>query len=63
MVGPPDLAWLAADMQPSGMFRVTGHTDADLSGVDRATGKLWLYPGPAIAAADRRLIGTTGWNG
>lgn len=70
-------AKLAADMQPSGMFKVTGHTDADLSsvgdltgdgtadlaGVDRATGKLWLYPGPTLAAADRRLIGTGGWNG
>ncbi|WP_433144598.1 FG-GAP-like repeat-containing protein [Actinomadura nitritigenes] len=70
-------AKLAADMQPSGMFKVTGHTDADLSsvgdmtgdgtadlaGVDRATGKLWLYPGPKLAAADRRLIGTGGWNG
>ncbi|MEV4673289.1 MULTISPECIES: FG-GAP-like repeat-containing protein [Actinomadura] len=70
-------AKLAADMQPSGMFKVTGHTDADLSsvgdltgdgtadlaGVDRATGKLWLYPGPTLAASDRRLIGTGGWNG
>ncbi|MFB4304742.1 FG-GAP-like repeat-containing protein [Actinomadura sp. GTD37] len=70
-------AKLAADMQPGGMFKVTGHTDADLSslgdlsgdgtadlaGVDRATGKLWLYPGPTAAAADRRLIGTGGWNG
>lgn len=70
-------AKLAADMQPSGMFKVTGHTDADLAsvgdltgdgtadlaGVDRATGKLWLYPGPKLAASDRRLIGTGGWNG
>lgn len=70
-------AKLAADMQPSGMFQVTGHTDADLSGVgdltgdgtgdlagvDRATGKLWLYPGPKLAASGRRLIGTGGWNG
>ena len=70
-------AKLAADMQPSGMFKVTGHTDADLASVgdltgdgtadlaaaDRATGKLWLYPGPGFAAADRRLIGSGGWNG
>jgi hypothetical protein len=70
-------AKLAADMQPGGMFKVTGHTDADLSSLgdltgdgtadlvaaDRATGKLWLYPGPSLAASDRRLIGTGGWNG
>jgi hypothetical protein len=70
-------AKLAADMQPSGMFKVTGHTDADLSSLgdltgdgtadvvaaDRATGKLWLYPGPTLAATNRRLIGTGGWNG
>jgi hypothetical protein len=70
-------AKLAADMQPSGMYKVTGHTDADLSSLgdltgdgtadvvaaDRATGKLWLYPGPTLAATNRRLIGTGGWNG
>ncbi|MFB9836684.1 FG-GAP-like repeat-containing protein [Actinoallomurus acaciae] len=70
-------AKLAADMQPGGMFKVTGHTDADLASLgdltgdgtadavatDRATGKLWLYPGPTLDAANRRLIGTSGWNG
>lgn len=70
-------AKLAADMQPGAMYKVTGHTDADLASLgdlsgdgtadlvatDRATGKLWLYPGPKLAAADRRVIGTGGWNG
>ena len=49
---------LAADMQPGGMYRISGHTDADLVSLgdqtgdgtadlvttDRATGQLWLYP-------------------
>ena len=70
-------ASLAADMQSGGMYTITGHTDADLASLgdqtgdgtadlvaaDRATGQLWLYPGPTFAAADRRLIGTGGWNG
>ena len=70
-------ASLAADMQPGGMDTITGHTDADLASLgdqtgdgtadvvaaDRATGQLWLYPGPTFAASDRRLIGTAGWNG
>ena len=70
-------AKLAADMQPYGLDKVTAHTDADLAsvgdltgdgtadlaGVDRATGKLWLYPGPKSAASGRSLIGNGGWNG
>jgi Peptidase_C39 like family/FG-GAP-like repeat len=70
-------AKLAADAQPGGLFKATGHTDADLSSVgdltgdgtadlaavERATGKLWLYPGPTAAASGRRLIGSGGWNG
>ncbi|MGI5224378.1 FG-GAP-like repeat-containing protein [Actinoallomurus sp. CA-142502] len=70
-------AKLAADMQPGGMYKVTGHTDADLASLgdltgdgtadvvatERATGKLWLYPGPTLDAANRRLVGTGGWNG
>ncbi|MFL6054255.1 MAG: FG-GAP-like repeat-containing protein [Actinoallomurus sp.] len=68
---------LAADMQPSGMYLVTGRTDvglstlgdqtgdgtADLVATDRATGRLWLYPGPTFGAAKRKLIGAGGWNG
>ncbi|MCO5968981.1 FG-GAP-like repeat-containing protein [Actinoallomurus soli] len=68
---------LAADMQPTGMFLVTGRTDvglttlgdqtgdgtADVVATDRATGKLWLYPGPKFAATSRKLIGSGGWNG
>ncbi|QKG23249.1 FG-GAP-like repeat-containing protein [Actinomadura verrucosospora] len=70
-------AKLAADAQSYGLDKVTAHTDADLSavgdmtgdgkadlaGVDRATGKLWLYPGPALTASARKVIGTGGWNG
>ncbi|MEV5704468.1 FG-GAP-like repeat-containing protein [Actinoallomurus sp. NPDC052274] len=68
---------LAADMQPTGMFLVTGRTDmglstlgdqtgdgtADAVAVDQATGKLWLYPGPKFAVTSRKLIGSSGWNG
>ncbi|MCO6008249.1 FG-GAP-like repeat-containing protein [Actinoallomurus purpureus] len=68
---------LAAGMQPTGMFLATGRTDvgltslgdqtgdgtADMVATDRVTGKLWLYPGPGFAAAKRKLIGSSGWNG
>ncbi|WP_326575718.1 FG-GAP-like repeat-containing protein [Actinacidiphila glaucinigra] len=43
---------------------LTGDGRSDLLGVEKATGKLWLYPGTGSGGLGaRKLIGTGGWNG
>ncbi|WP_328891906.1 FG-GAP repeat domain-containing protein [Streptomyces sp. NBC_00316] len=42
---------------------LTGDGRSDLLGVDKATGKLWLYPGTGNGSLGaRNLVGTGGWN-
>ncbi|ADB34293.1 FG-GAP repeat protein [Kribbella flavida DSM 17836] len=47
----------------AGVGDLTGDGKADVAAVEKSTGKLWLYRGPALAASTRLLIGTGGWNG
>ncbi|MFJ5136109.1 FG-GAP-like repeat-containing protein [Streptomyces sp. NPDC088707] len=43
---------------------LSGDGRSDLLGVEKTTGKLWLYPGTAGGGLGaRRLIGNAGWNG
>ncbi|WP_030325894.1 FG-GAP-like repeat-containing protein [Streptomyces flavochromogenes] len=43
---------------------LSGDGRSDLLGVEKATGKLWLYPGTGSGGLGaRKLIGTGGWNG
>jgi hypothetical protein len=43
---------------------LSGDGRSDLLAVEKATGKLWLYPGTASGTLGaRKLIGTGGWNG
>ncbi|MFE3070468.1 FG-GAP-like repeat-containing protein [Streptomyces sp. NPDC059247] len=42
---------------------LTGDKRSDLLAVEKATGKLWLYPGTSTGAlGGRKLIGSGGWN-
>ncbi|MFJ6576697.1 peptidase inhibitor family I36 protein [Streptomyces sp. NPDC091368] len=41
---------------------LTGDARSDLLAVEKATGKLWLYPGTATGLGARKLIGSGGWN-
>ncbi|MEV4942443.1 FG-GAP-like repeat-containing protein [Streptomyces zaomyceticus] len=42
---------------------LTGDARADLIAVEKATGKLWLYPGTSTGTLGaRKLIGSGGWN-
>lgn len=68
---------LAAASQKNGLAQLTGHRDvgltnvgdmtgddkADLAGVDRASGKLYLYPGPKYDRADGKVLDARDWNG
>ncbi|WP_395366912.1 FG-GAP-like repeat-containing protein [Streptomyces sp. YH02] len=42
---------------------MNGDGRADLYAREAATGKLWLYPGRAVALGARALVGSGGWNG
>ncbi|MFF7675626.1 FG-GAP-like repeat-containing protein [Actinacidiphila glaucinigra] len=43
---------------------LTGDGRSDLLGAEKATGKLWLYPGTSSGGLGaRKLIGNGGWNG
>lgn len=43
---------------------LSGDGRADLLAVEKATGKLWLYPGTSTGALGaRKMIGSGGWNG
>ncbi|GEB59953.1 FG-GAP-like repeat-containing protein [Streptomyces gardneri] len=43
---------------------LTGDARSDLLAVERATGKLWLYPGTSTGTLGaRKLLGNGGWNG
>ncbi|MEU7068719.1 FG-GAP-like repeat-containing protein [Streptomyces narbonensis] len=43
---------------------LNGDTRSDLVAVEKASGKLWLYPGTAAGTLGaRKLLGTGGWNG
>ncbi|MFF0790971.1 FG-GAP-like repeat-containing protein [Streptomyces spiralis] len=43
---------------------LTGDRRSDLIAVEKATGKLWLYPGTSTGTLGaRKLIGSGGWNG
>ncbi|MFE5594233.1 FG-GAP-like repeat-containing protein [Streptomyces sp. NPDC056549] len=43
---------------------LTGDGRSDLLGVEKATGRLWLYPGTSSGGLGaRKLIGNAGWNG
>ncbi|MDX2854494.1 FG-GAP-like repeat-containing protein [Streptomyces sp. PA03-3a] len=43
---------------------LTGDGRSDLLGAEKATGKLWLYPGTSSGGlGTRKLIGNGGWNG
>ncbi|MFD9247173.1 peptidase inhibitor family I36 protein [Streptomyces sp. NPDC059556] len=43
---------------------LNGDTRSDLVAVEKASGKLWLYPGTATGTlGTRTLLGTGGWNG
>ncbi|WP_406054326.1 FG-GAP-like repeat-containing protein [Streptomyces sp. NBC_01077] len=43
---------------------LSGDGRSDLLGVEKASGKLWLYPGTSSGGLGaRKLIGTGGWNG
>ncbi|MGX1118409.1 hypothetical protein RKD37_003772 [Streptomyces ambofaciens] len=41
---------------------LSGDGHSDLFAVEKATGKLWLYPGTTTGLGTRRLVGTGGWN-
>ncbi|MGW1769521.1 FG-GAP-like repeat-containing protein [Streptomyces sp. NPDC002073] len=62
-------AWLAGVSGWNGMSAITRHGDfsrdgrEDLIARERATGKLWLYPGTGDGDfLPRRVIGSVGWN-
>ncbi|MFI2367042.1 FG-GAP-like repeat-containing protein [Streptomyces sp. NPDC018833] len=43
---------------------LSGDGRSDVLAVEKATGKLWLYPGTGTSTlAARKLIGSSGWNG
>ncbi|GAA3297403.1 FG-GAP-like repeat-containing protein [Streptomyces cinereospinus] len=43
---------------------LTGDSRSDLIAVEKATGRLWLYPGTSTGKlGTRKLIGSGGWNG
>ncbi|MGK4586129.1 LamG-like jellyroll fold domain-containing protein [Kitasatospora sp. HPMI-4] len=48
--------------QLTGIGDQTGDGVDDAVAVDSSTGQLWLYPGPDFSAANRRLVGSGGWN-
>ncbi|QNP64891.1 FG-GAP-like repeat-containing protein [Streptomyces genisteinicus] len=41
---------------------LTGDGRSDLFAVEKATGKLWLYPGTGSGLGARKLVGSGGWN-
>ncbi|MEU4771367.1 trypsin-like serine protease [Micromonospora sp. NPDC023644] len=55
-------------LQPHGLLEaVTGKFNqdgyADLIGLEKGTGRLWLYPGNALGLFGRRVPAGNGWNG